>query len=56
MARQQVLTSNEVDNMQWERPTQAKMFCAQITKSINALQQIDNRSLRVSSIEMLQLP
>ena len=47
MAHQQVLTSIEVDNMQRERPTKARIFHAEITKfeiPINAQQQINNRS------------
>jgi len=59
MTHQQVLTGIEVDNMQRERPTKSRNFCAEITKFetlINAQQQINNRSLRESSIETIQLP
>ena len=59
MAHQQVLTGIEVDNMQWERPTKTRIFRAKIAKFetlINVQQQINNRSLREFSIEMIQLP
>ena len=59
MAHHQVLTGTEVDNMQRERPTKTRIFHAEIMKfeiPINAQQQINYRSLREFSIEMLQLP
>ena len=59
MAHQQVLTGIEVDNMQRERPTKTRIFCAEITKFetlINVQQQINNRSLWEFSIETIQLP
>ena len=59
MAHQQVLTGIEVDNMWRERPTKTRIFRAEIMKfetPINAQQQINNRSLREFSIELLQLP
>ena len=58
MTHQQVLTGIEVDNMQRERPTKTRIFHAKIAKFetlINAQQQINNRSLRESSIETIQL-
>jgi len=59
MTHQQVLTGIEVNNMQRERSTKTRIFCAKITKFktlINAQQQIKDRSLRESSIETIQLP
>ena len=56
MTHQQVLTGIEVDNMQRERPAKARIFRAEITQfktPINAQQQINNKSLRVFSIEPL---
>jgi len=58
MAPQQVLTGIEVDNMRRGRPTKTRIYCAEITKFeilINAQQQINNRSLRESSIETIRL-
>jgi len=59
MAHQQVLTGIEVDHMRRERPTKTRIFHAKITKfktPINTQQQINIKSLRVFSIETLQLP